>query len=104
MAAVGHAQLGGELDHPVGAHDGGIEAIEVDAGGDGFDLALQRRKALQGIARHVLGHRDHRVGARLTSFDEALGDAAGDERRVQRGDPFDLEPARQRAGDPRRAG
>ncbi len=95
-----HAQLARQLDQPVGAHDGGIEAVEVDAGWDGLQPAVERREALQRIARHVLGHGDHRIGARLAALDEALGDAAGEEGRVQGRDPLDAESPRQRARHP----
>ena len=102
MAAVRHAQLARELDHPVGAHDGGIEAVEVDAGRNGLEPAVERGEALHGIARHMLGHRDHRVGARLAALDEALGDAAREEGRVQGGDPLDRRDAAPARAPPRR--
>jgi hypothetical protein len=102
--AVGHAQLAGQPDQPIGAHDGRIEAVEVDAGRNGLQPVLERRKALQRIARHVLRHGDHRVGPRLAALDEAFGKAIGDERRMQRGDPLDLEPAGERACHPPRGG
>ena len=71
MAAVGHAQFGGQPDHPVGAHDRRIEAVEIDAGRNGLQPACQGREVLQRIARDIVRHGDHRVGARLAALDEA---------------------------------
>ena len=104
MAAVGHAQLAGQPDQPVGAHDGRIEAVEVDAGRNGLQPAFEGREVLQRIARDMFRHRDHRVGARLAALDEAARQASGHERQMQRGDPLDLEPARQRTRHPRGGG
>jgi hypothetical protein len=41
MAAVGHAQLAGQADKPVGTYDRRIVPVEVDAGGDDFQPVLQ---------------------------------------------------------------
>ena len=100
MLAVGHAQFAGEADQPVGAHDRRIEAVEVDPRRNGLETIGDRGKALHGIARDMLGYRDHGIGAHLAAFEEAAHQVAGDERPVQRGDPLDVEPPGERAGDP----
>ena len=104
MATVGHAQRAGQPDHTVSANEGGIEAVEIDAWRNRLETALECGKALQGVARDMLGHGDDCIGAHLATLDEPPGDAACDERRMQGGDPLDLEPARQCARHPRRAG
>ena len=62
MAAVRHAQLAGEPNDPVGAHDGGVEAVEIDAGRNDLQPVSEIGKMLQGIARDVIGDGDHRIG------------------------------------------
>ena len=101
VRAVGPAQFAGQPDQPVGAHDGRMEAVEVDAGRNRLQPALEVGEALQRVARHVLRHGDYRVGPRLASLDETFRQAARHERRVQRGDPLDLEPAGERPSHPR---
>jgi hypothetical protein len=104
MLAVGHAQLAREADDPVGAHDSGIEALEIDAGRDRVQPLGQVGTAFAHVARDIVGHGDDGGGAQLPALDQAVDHRRGEERPVQGGDPRHLEPARESVGDPSRHG